>query len=383
MVEKYLTGSISQSLERVRQLRQIVQQQYRREYDGLRQICLRHLDETWTILRRLSEETIVDSALQTPRRVREFKRVVRQLNAVEGVGVFALSRTSEDDDFLNRLVTGVCGEIKFPLVSPTISHISQDYFQTYVEFNLLCMPLIESRFFLHLPDIYHEFCHLFHRVQDIDLPALESYHDAYRRCLFDTVRHFRGELTAAERVRKPAGSRYQLQLWNTCWTKFWMQEFFCDLFGVLVAGPAFAWSHYHLCVKRGGDPFDTPVMLESTHPADDARMRMALMMLKAAGFDKETKLIEDEWQELVGVMGYRPTVEYQQAYPEAVMSAVVSAARRGIKGMGVVAAEPDALQPIIGRLNAAWEEFWRMPENYQEWETEQFETLRASVNSTQ
>ena len=66
MIEKYLTGSIDQSLERVRQLRQIVQGQYPREYDGLRQICSTQLDSMQATLRRLAEETVVDSALQTP-----------------------------------------------------------------------------------------------------------------------------------------------------------------------------------------------------------------------------------------------------------------------------------------------------------------------------
>ena len=44
MIETYLIGSIGQSQERIRQLRQILQGPYRREYDGLRQICLMHLD---------------------------------------------------------------------------------------------------------------------------------------------------------------------------------------------------------------------------------------------------------------------------------------------------------------------------------------------------
>ena len=109
MVEKYLIGAIDQSLERTRQLRQIVQRRYPREYDGLRQICLTQLDETQVTLRHLAKETVVDpalqtptlrfalslaitkrrlsfnlsvvdlkTALQTPRRVREFKRIVRR-----------------------------------------------------------------------------------------------------------------------------------------------------------------------------------------------------------------------------------------------------------------------------------------------------------------
>ena len=261
--------------------------------------------------------------------------------------------------------------------------MSQDYFGTYAEFNLLCVPLIESRFLLHLPDIYHEFCHLFHRGQNTDLPALEAYHTAYRRSLFELVRHFRNEITAAERVRKPEGKVYQLQLWNTSWAKFWMQEFFCDLFGVLMAGPAFAWSHYHLCVKRGGDPFETPMMFESTHPADDARMRAALMMLAATGFDAERKLIEEAWRDLIEIMGYRPTAEYRQAYPEPLLSEIVSTAQEGIVGTGVVTAKPDALTPIVDLLNSAWRKFWRAPKDYQAWEAAQLDDLRVSLNATQ
>lgn len=382
MVEQYLTGSIAQSLERTRQLRQIVQGRYPREYDGLRQICLTQLNETQEALQRLTEETVVNTALQTPRRVREFKRIVKHLNAVEGVGVFALSRVSQDDDFLNCLITDVCREITYPVIYPVVSHISQDYFHIYRDFNLLCLPLIESWFLLHIPDIYHELCHPFHYKQNTDLPALESYHAAYKRSLFEMVKHFRKEITAAERVRKPGGKFHQLRLWDTSWARYWMQEFFCDLFGVLTTGPAFVWSHYHLCVKRGDDPFKIPLMLVSTHPADDTRMQAMLMMLNKIGFKTEGKQIEKAWQDFVEVMGYSPIAEYRQAYPESLMSEIVSAAKEGIEGTGVVTAKPDALTPIVGLLNSAWQEFWQAPEDYQAWETAKVKALRTSVNAT-
>ena len=382
MVEQYLTGSIDQSLERIRQLRQIVQRRYPPEYDGLQQICLAQLDETQIALQRLAKETIVNTALQTPRRVREFKRIVRQLNAVEGVGVFALSRKSSDDDFLNQLITGMCREIAYPLTPPTVSHISQDYFHIYLDFNLLCLPLIESRFLLHLPDIYHELCHPFHQNQNADRPALASYYSTYKRSLFEMIEHFKNEITDAERIGKPKGKFYQFQLWRTCWVKFWMQEFFCDLFGVLTTGPAFVWSHYHLCVKRGGDPFETPLIFESTHPADDARMRAMLIMLTKIGFKAEVKLIKKAWQDFVKIMDHDPVVEYQQCYPEPLVTRIVSAAKEGIEGTGVVTAKPDALKPIVGLLNSAWQEFWRAPEDYQAWETAEFDDLRTSVNAT-
>ena len=61
--------------------------------------------------------------------------------------------------------------------------------------------------------------------------------------------------------------------------KFWMVEFFCDLFAVYTLGPAYGWAHLHLSAKRGGDPFDVPMLSASSHPADDARMRVMLVAL--------------------------------------------------------------------------------------------------------
>ncbi|MDE0142856.1 MAG: hypothetical protein OXI80_14385 [Caldilineaceae bacterium] len=381
MVEKYLIGLVGQSLERTRQLRRIVQRQYPPEYDGLRRLCLKHLENNQAELQSLAQETVVDTTLQTPLRVRRFKRLVEHLNGVEGIGVFALSRISPDDSFLNRFITKICSEIAFPLRSPTASHISQDYFQIYPGFELLCVPLLESRFLLHLPDLYHELCHLFHHGPHIDLPELETYHAAYVRSQFEMVRHFRDQTIAAERLRKPAGLRDQPELWMTSWSKYWMQEFFCDLFAVSTAGPAYAWSHYHLCVERGGDPFETPLVSVTTHPADDARMRAALLMLTALGFDAEAKQIEETWRDYLRIMDYSPAPEYQQCYPEILLSGTVSAAQEGIKGSGVVVAEPDTLVPGVSLLNDAWQEFWQAPEDYQAWETEQLKALRTTLDA--
>ncbi len=382
MVERYLSGSIGQLLERARQLRQIVHGTYPREYDGLRQICLKHLEDIQAELQYLAQETVVDTTLQTPLRLRRFKRIVEHLKSVEGIGVFALSRANHDDNFLNRLITEICREIAFPLISPTISHMSQDYFHVYTDFYLLCVPLMESRFLLHLPDIYHELCHLLHHGQNNDLPTLETYHAAYKQSLFEMVRHFRDETVAAERVRKTEGHLYQLQLWRTSWAEYWMQEFFCDLFGVLTAGPAFAWSHYHLCVKRESDPFETPLAFVTTHPADDARMRAALLMLTATGFAAEVKQIEKAWREYVGIMGYCPVPEYWHCYPEILLSGIVSAVQDSIEGIGVVTAKQESLTPVVGLLNTAWQEFWRAPEGYQAWEAEQLKALRATFDVT-
>jgi hypothetical protein len=380
MIEEYLVGSIQQSLERVRQLRGIVQTRYPREYDGLRQNCLNKLDRASDELGALRKERIVDTSLQTPRRVRAFKRIVERLHDVESIGVFALNRTSPDDDFLNRLITGICDEIAYPLLTPVISQMSQDYFHIYPDFNLLCLPLIESRFLLHLPDIYHELCHPLHR--SLDLPALSNYRDAFRQALFGMVRLFQVDADAADRLGHQEARLFQIQLWRTCWAKGWMEELFCDLFGSAVSGPAYAWSHYHLCIKRGGDPFQTPVTTGTTHPADDARMRVLILMLrKADAFRRDADLIESAWREFCEIMGYRASAEYRQCYSERLLSVVVDAAYRGFNGIGLTAAADNPDAPIVTLLNQAWSAFWTDPGNYQQWEVMRVEELRESLRA--
>jgi hypothetical protein len=382
MIEQYLSGSIAQSLERIRQLRQIAHGEYQREYDGLRQVCLVRLDDARRELERLDEELVVDTTLQSPRRVREFKRVVASIGAIESVGIFALTRARPEDDFLNRLITKVCREIRYPLITPVVSQMSQDYFHIFPEFSLLCMPLIEGRFLLHLPDLYHELCHPIHSLENADLPKLEPYHNAYRKSLFVMVEHFSEAIQSAERLRGPDGQIFRIELWTSCWVKYWMEEFFCDLFGVLTAGPAFAWAHYHLCVKRGGDPFETPLVLYETHPADDARMRAMLKTLaRMGGFDREVQAIEAAWGNFVSVMGYRPIPEYGECYEDTLLSMIAEAAKEGVEAIGVRIAAAGALAPTVGLLNAAWSRFWKSPQQYQVWESRQLNELRGTVES--
>ena len=117
-----------------------------------------------------------------------------------------------------------------------------------------------------------------------------------------------------------------------------------------IAIRAFAWSHYHLCVERGGDPFETPFTFESTQSADNARMCAALKMLVATGFKAEVELIEKAWHDFVEVMGYQPESEYWQCYPEPLITKILLAAKDGIEGIGVVTAKPSSLTPIVDLL---------------------------------
>ena len=108
-------------------------------------------------------------------------------------------------------------------------------------------------------------------------------------------------------------------------------------------------------------------------------MRAALMTLETAGFETERQMIETAWQDFIKVMGYRPTAEYRQAYPDTLLSEIAGVTKQSIEGIGIAMAKPDSQTKIVGILNAAWREFWREPEGYQAWEAAQFDALHTSV----
>jgi len=171
---------------------------------------------------------------------------------------------------------------------------------------------------------------------------------------------------------------FQLQLWRTCWVKYWMEEIFCDLFGVLTAGPAYGWAHFHLSAERGGDPFETPMTLSISHPADAARMAAILKMLRSLGFETEAAQIEAVWKHFEITVGATPTPEFAQCYPDGLLSEIVTVARKGISETGVSIAAPTTLKTTVSLLNEAWSEFWRAPAGYAQWESKRMEALRAN-----
>jgi hypothetical protein len=152
------------------------------------------------------------------------------------------------------------------------------------------------------------------------------------------------------------------------WVKYWMVEFFCDLFGVFVLGPAYAWSHLHLSAKRGGNPFEVQLVSVSSHPADDARMRAMLFGLEAAGFTAEAAEIGSKWEKLLHYHDIKPEPEYHRCYPDDVLRQVAAHALRGVRGIGCRIASSSTSDQVHGILNQAWKELWNAPESYTEWE---------------
>ena len=369
MLNHYLAGTIPQMIERGRVLTASIPRDLPRDYDALRTTCKQRVDESIRLLQTL--QSSVNTALGSEQ-LRAFKRVVSEMDALETVGIAALSRASNEDHKINLLISKITREIKYPRLTPVITTMSQSYFCIYPAFNLLCIPLIEGKFLLHLPDLYHELGHPFFTERND--PLIEPFQHQFEEAIVEVLNHFENEKTKAEYRRGPKHLYDLLHVWQRSWVQFWLEEFFCDLYGVYTLGPAFVWSHLHLAIKRGGDPYEVSMRITS-HPCDHARMTAMLYALHLLGFREMAEEIQQKWSKFLEQIAAQPEPEYHRCYPTNLIETVADYAWDAVKGIEARIATPTTQDPIHNLLNQAWQQFWQNPSMYVNWEKQAIEIL--------
>lgn len=377
MFDEYILGVTSQLERRVRELKLRIPRKLPRDYDSLAQACRNKLDAVVEQLQSLREGAEYARPETQPERTRRLKRTVADLDLLETAGIAALYRAREDDHKLNDLLERITREIEYPLVTPIVTTLSQQYFYIYPELNLLCVPLTEGRFLLHLPDLYHELAHPL--LVAWNEPHVEPFQKALDRALSHVLTYLQEEKAKSDRRSGPASFSVQLQFWEALWIRSWLVEFFCDLFGAFTLGPAFAWAHLHLSMMRGENPFDVPSTRWSSHPADDARMRAVLDALAASGFGTEASQIRAAWELCLERCGFKPEPEYRRCYPDSLLRSLVKEAKDGVEKMSCRIAGPNTADPVHKVLNDAWREFWNSPRSYVQWEEETVQSLLDTV----
>lgn len=381
-MNEYFIGAVAQHLERGQRLLTRIPTNLPREFHLLAQTCRRELSGTLDGLKFLIEDPQMRLPGYQPERLRAFRRLVNQLRDLEATGIAALERQNDHDVALNRLVCSIANEIAYPLVPPAVISLSQEYFHIDLRLNLLSVPLSEGDFLLHLPDLYHELAHplVLERYDPRAKPFQLALLDAIERAL----EYVRQEQAKENRRRGPRQLSYYLYQWEKSWWK-WAIEFFCDLFAISTVGPAFAWSHLHLFAKYGEDPYRVPLFAPSSHPADDARMRVMLAALSRLGFQGEARSIGLRWDKLVRLSSAGAEPEYHRCYPQHLLEGIVQCGSDRIAGVGCSFASQDRRAPINSILNTAWQKFWNDPAQYLTWERDavnrlhQFALMPASA----
>lgn len=378
MLNTYLVGAVEDAIARARQLVEIAQDCKVKEMNSLRQICVSQLKDAIFKLVGVAR-ALSDHPSNLGAATRVFQAMVAEIDEVERVGCFALKNPSDEDVELNRVLTAICGEIGYPLLEPTVSHTSQGYFEISTKFNLLRVPLIEGRFFLHLPDLYHELCHPMLAPDALTTPKLDPLRQAFLKQKISRGKALDEAILRGERRRSVEELGHRYGIWRRCWMEAWMEEFFCDAFGAFTAGPSYGWSHLHLCVRRDLPLYDVPHAHLSSHPANHARMFLILTVLELRSFAPEAEAITRAWAAYAERVSDAKPQTYDLCYPPETLKRIAEDAVSGFQACGLQGL-PSHGQPLIGGvLQDAWQSFWTPTTDYGEWEVAEKEKLQASL----
>lgn len=375
MMDAYLDALIDQALERTKVLRgKIKNPLLSAEFTGLQSRCEGRLDEIIRRLNFLAEDSDVKAKENVPTRIRLMRRAFEDLASLECTGIAALNRPSGDDVLLNKVLFRIYREIKYPLNPPTLTCLSQSYYCVYPPIGLLSVPLAESDFLLHLPDLYHELGHPI--LTAIDDPRAENFQDQYVKFNEIVSAKFSERMTNILLETGPKEYHiFEAKVLLRSWVKYWSREFFCDLFAVYTLGPAYAWAHLHLTASTDADPYAVNPTQVTTHPPDQARMEAMLFALDLLGLRNNISEIKSKWDKLIAMTGCRQSALYRKACPTQLLEQAAIHALEGTKAIGCRLADDKATGEIHDLLNEAWDIFWKDPRMYLSWERKKVSAL--------
>ncbi len=382
MIEEYIDAAICQAQERARILKaKISDSSQINEFAALRQTCDKYIDGLIDAFGYLLTDSVTLRRDLLAERIRLFRRLRADLTDLETTAVAALTRSHTDDAAMSRIVADIHREIRCPLAPPTVTCLSRAYFSISPAFRLLEVPLAESDFLLHLPDLYHEIAHPL--ITEVNNPAIEPYQLEYSRFLGAALVHFAEERRA--NLRSTGPRRYFgdiIDILEYAWAMRWANEIFCDLFAIYTLGPAYAWAHFHLTARHDADPYGVQFIGSLSHPPDHARMEAMLIGLDLIGFTDDAAAVREKWQALLDATGATQGQMFRRACPSELLERAAIHALEGVRRINCRIVTLRTTGKIHDLLNAAWEMFWSVPSEYHAWERGAVTNLRKQAVPT-
>jgi hypothetical protein len=384
-MKEYLDKLLSELIQRCYVLKTLIKYPLKySEFDGLAERCTHLIDSYIQDLKFLKRElSKFDNEGDLRIIFREYRQYLRLIEIVEHSGISVLNLHNDEMVFLNKLLRKIQLEINLPLSPPHIACFSNRYYFYQPLTNVIFTPLGESKFLLHLPDLFHELGHYIStKREEIKLTNVKK---AYSNCLKAITEHYYlilrkqlSEVSPGQVAEITAGI-------HTQWKESWFEEFFCDVFATCLLGPAYVWSHLHLVTKKVGNVFEFNWKAFSTHPADEARLRIMTFCLDILGFKDAVQEILKQWNSLIVVKDIKPLPEYYEAYPDIILKMIAQNIINSIKDsdFSVYSKEKYSQIPnddFINVLNEAWNVFWKGYDKFKIWESEKMDKLTKELN---
>jgi hypothetical protein len=353
------------------------------ELSSLGDRCGRIIDDMIEELKSLLKKLQGRDENDTGDIFRGIRRCAQNIALVEYFGISALYYQTPEIGYLNKLVFRIHQEINLPLTPPAVACISTKYYYFHSFTNVIFVPVGESSFLLHLPDVFHEIGHEVLSNMENEL-RLSKVKESYFQAIQKITDYYHDLLARKMRETGPATTPLIIAHIHSQWKTYWINEFFPDLFALYTLGPAYAWSHLHLTTKKSENVYEFSSILPQSHPSDDSRMRMLALGLDKLGFQSKAASILSKWRTMPLVANAQPVVEYQYAYPKDLMNEIADIFLLGVKESQFSIATPKRFEErnphsVIKLLNDAWDLFWKDPDRFRGWEESAIQELKSCL----
>ena len=141
-MQKYINGAIREAIYKGKALMAKIPgaRDLGVYFPSLATIANREIEQLIDAFDYLYNDADYNDPINIKEKFSRFKYLSGRLSDIENVVIAAMSRMSEDDEFVNKLAFEICNEINYPLQTPVASCLSQKYYHIYPDFNLICIP---------------------------------------------------------------------------------------------------------------------------------------------------------------------------------------------------------------------------------------------------
>ncbi len=293
----------------------------------------------------------------------------RYLEGIEENFIGHLARFNDSDLFFSLLAASIWEEANLPDIPPVAVTSTSGYFCTLASFGIIFSPPSIEHNLLIIPDLVHEFGHVLHEGGNVKLlgQRFEASLEAHIQELENQVR----------RTSRPIDQKLIIDIagrWDPKWEPKWAEEVACDTLATFLLGPAYAWCNLHLCLQNSNAH-----QYQGEHPADAARSKHVIRVLRRMGYGAVADEIEGLWMRYLTFSGQGPHSHYLDYHPDDIFIAIMEDVEEAIADHGIGST---GACPTLDLLNSAWAEFNKDRDGYAEWQKQTLSDLKTAIMQT-
>ncbi len=250
-------------------------------------------------------------------------------------------------------------DTNLPGTPPIAVTNTSSYFCTWASLGIVFSPPSSEHHLLIFPDLYHEFGHILSEKFKI-----QFYGKRFNQELKFHITDLNNQV---RRVSRPLDPQTISGIYHR-WLNGWAEEVACDTLATYMLGPAYGWCNLHLCLQSS-DVFQGGF----EHPADEARNKHILRILRRQGYNEDADKIEQIWKQYTNIAHNQNSLNYDENHPDSLFIAIMEDAEEIIKNQGFASKDDSS---TINLLKQSWKVFLDRPDEYNSWEQSAISNLK-------